>query len=64
MGGISIGPNAQIVHEIEGTFHNGTRHCIERELKKQHNSFGTKREAQAKLREITEKCKKRRAERK
>ncbi len=50
-----------INYDIGGTFHNGTQHCIERELKKIHNDFASKREATAKLREITSKCKKRRA---
>lgn len=43
---------------LEGTFHNGTSHCIERELKRIRNDFSSKREAAAKLREITAKCKK------
>ena len=59
--GISIGPNAKMIHEIEGTFHNGMKSCIERKIR--HKNFQTKQQATKYLKEITEECKKRRPER-
>lgn len=61
MGGISISPNAQIIREIEGGFHNGLKSCVERKLR--HKNFQTKRQATSYLKKVTEECKRRRPER-
>ena len=61
MGAIYVSPGAKMIHEIEGTFHNGMKSCMDRKLR--HQTFQTKQQATRYLKKITEECRRRRPER-